>query len=660
MTAVLVALVIAGLSGPLCLGLPRRGLLRDRVFALCMLGSAAIGLPAVLGVLASGRAASLAWSWSLPFGSLSIRLDVLSAAFLVPVFLVPALGAVYALGYWTEAGRPAAAARHRVFYGLLTAALALVMIAQDGVLLLLAWEAMALAAFFLVTLEDENAEVRASGWVYFAATHLGTLMLYALFCLLRRSTGSFALDPVVPGGLDPSTVGALFLLALAGFGLKAGIMPLHVWLPGAHANAPSHVSAVLSGVMLKAGVYGIVRVCWMISDLPTWCAGVLVLAGGVSAVLGIAFACGQRDYKRLLAYSSIENIGVIMLGLGAAVLGRSFALPQVTALAFAGVVLHVWNHALFKPAMFFVAGAVLHATGTRRMNQLGALARLMPWTAAIAALGSVAIAALPPLNGFISEWCLYSAFLHGALSGHGEVAALLTCATALLAVTGSLALAVFVKLHATLFLGQPRSDATRHAHDPARLMLLPMLVLALLCVAIGMAPRILPALLLPVIASWTRSTGADWAAPMLAANFAVLKTIGVITFGTVVLAALLWAWLGLRARPRAEHRPGTWDCGYALPSARMQYTESSFGQVIVTLFQWALLPRRQRPAVQGLFPARTRLETETPDVVLDRGLVPLLRGAARLGLRVRLLQHGQIQLYVLYILVALLFLLLFA
>jgi hydrogenase-4 component B len=653
---VIAALSIAGLSGLVSLAVPRRGLLRDRVFAVLMVAAAVLGSWATLNVLWSGETRELAGSWSLPIGSPGLRLDGIAAAFLLPVFLVPALGAVYALAYWNELEHPASAARYRVFWGLLTAALGMVLIARDGVLLLFAWEAMALSAFFLVTLEDAKPEVRWSGWVYFVATHVGTLTLYAFFSLLDRATGRFALDPVAVGQMAPGLVGSLFLLALGGFGLKAGIMPLHVWLPGAHANAPSHVSALLSGVMLKAGVYGIVRVCWMLVDLPRWCGGLLIALGGLSAVLGIAFACAQRDYKRLLAYSSIENIGVIILGIGAAVLARAFDLPRVAALAIGGAVLHVWNHALFKPLLFFVAGSVLHATGTRRMNQLGALARVMPITALLCALACVGITALPPMNGFVSEWCLSVGFLRGAISEPAAVVAALTCAIALLAVTGALALIAFVKLFATVFLGTPRSELLHPAHDPPGQMLGPMALLALLCLAIGIVPRFLPRVLLPVVARWLPAgSGLDL---LHETDFAHLASLGTVSLVVVAISVGIWTWLTARARQPEPRAAGTWDCGYAAPSARMQYTESSLGQTIVLLLQWVLIPRREVPTVNGLFPAPTQLKTETPDVVLDRGVVPSLRAAARLALRVRLLQQGKIQIYVLYILSALLLLLL--
>jgi hydrogenase-4 component B len=658
MGLVIAAAAIAALSGPLTLALPRRGVLRDRAFAALLVVAAALGSWAAMRVLASGESPELIASWSLPIGSLGLRLDPISAVFLLPVFLVPALGAIYALAYWNELDRPETAARYRTFYGLLTAALAGVMIARDGVLLLFAWEVMALSAFFLVTLEDASQDVRWSGWVYFVATHVGTLTLYALFSLLKQATGSFALDPLAVGSVSPGVAVGLFLLALGGFGLKAGIMPLHVWLPGAHANAPSHVSAVLSGVMLKAGVYGIVRISWMLTDVPRWCGGVLIALGGLSAVLGIAFACAQRDYKRLLAYSSIENIGVIMLGIGAAVLARSFDLPQVAALAIGGALLHVWNHALFKPLLFFVAGSVLHATGTRRMNQLGALARLMPVTGLLAALACVASTALPPMNGFISEWCLYLGFLRGVTTEPGPVAAALTGATVLLAVTGALALVAFLKLFATVFLGEPRTEVARQAHDPGGFMLAPMVLLTLLCLAIGVAPRFLPAILLPVAAHWLAPRGALQLAT--ATDLSHLATLGTVSLAVLALGVGVWTWLAARAGHRAQPAPGTWDCGYAAPSARMQYTESSLSQTVVLLLQWALIPRRQMPSVNGVFPAPTRLETETPDVVLDRGVVPSLRAAAGLALRVRLLQQGKIQVYVLYILLVLLLLLLLA
>ncbi len=634
-------MALSGLASLLC---PAGRPSGDRLFAAAMVLGGALGLTAGLGALLGGTDGDPA---RLALLSGAFRLDPLAGAFLLPVALVPALGAVFGTAYWSEASQPASARRLRVFLGLLAGAMAAVVLARNALVLLYAWEVMALAAFFLVVARDEEAEVRQAGWVYLVATHVGTLALLALFALLRVETGGFELVRLPAGSLTPGTTAAVLVLGALGFGLKAGIVPLHVWLPGAHASAPSHVSAVLSGVLLKVGVYGLVRVLWMLPAVPRWWAGVLLGLGAVACVFGISLAAAQRDYKRLLAYSSIENVGVIVLALGLLALGLSDGEPVLAALGLAAAVLHVWNHSLFKSLMFLVAGSLLHATGTRRIGALGGLAARMPRVAALSAVGCVAICALPPLNGFVSELLLYSGLLRG-MASEGSAGGGLAAAAVVLAMTGALAVVAFVKFFGTVFLGQERSPATTGAHDSHRLMLGPMGVLALLCLAIGIAPSTAVGLAARAAGAWDevrRGTGA--------VELAGLAWVGPFAAGALVLAALGTRWLWSRARRSTAERPGTWDCGFAAPTARMQYGESSLAQTLVGLFTWVIVPDRSTVRIQGPFPAPARHATDAPDVVLDRGVLPALRSVTHAALRLRLLQKGHVQVYVLYILLAL-------
>ena len=384
-------------------------------------------------------------------------------------------------------GHPENGRKLRFFYGTLTAGMALVVIARNGVLFLFGWEIMALSAFFLVTTEDGVREVRRSGWIYLVATHVAALCLLALFSLLRAASGSFSLEPLQANSLTPAgtmypwSATAIFVCALVGFGLKAGIMPLHVWLPGAHANAPSHVSAIMSGVMIKMGIYGLVRVLGAAAAPPlAWGYTVLGL-GVVSGVLGVAFAVGQHDLKRLLAYHSIENIGIIVIGLGLALIGRTLARADWIVLGLGGALLHVWNHALFKSLLFFSAGSVIHATGTREIDRLGGLAKAMPRTSLAFLVGAVAICGLPPLNGFVSELLIYLG-LFGTLGiGEGSACPLAAFAAPALALIGGLAVACFVKVFGAVFLGSARTEVARHAHESAGSMLGPMGVLMGCC-----------------------------------------------------------------------------------------------------------------------------------------------------------------------------------
>jgi hydrogenase-4 component B len=421
--------------------------------ALLSLG-ALLGLACVALARAGGAEVSLDLAWGVPGSRFAVALDAVGAVFLLPVFVVPALGSVYGHGYWRQSEHPANGRRLTLAYGVLAGAMALVVLARDGLLFLIAWEVMALAAYFAATAEDDKPEVRRAGWIYLVATHVGTLCLFAMFSLWRASTGSLGLASAT--ALPAATASALFLLALVGFGFKAGLMPLHVWLPGAHANAPSHVSAVMSGVMLKMGVYGLVRMTLLLPAGPSWWGYTVLAMGAVSSVAGIAFAIGQRDLKRLLAYSSIENIGIVAMGLGLALLGRTEGRPVWVLLGLSGALLHVWNHSLFKSLLFLNAGAVIHAVETREIDRMGGLAKRMPKAAALFAVGAAAICALPPLNGFAGEWLLYNGLFTALGLGPGPSLPAAAVAVAALAMTGALAVACFVKLFATVYLGEAR------------------------------------------------------------------------------------------------------------------------------------------------------------------------------------------------------------
>ncbi len=641
---ILVALAIIGSSGvPGCL-FPARSTAGPRAAALLMALGGLLGLWGV--ALSLGEPApSLRVPWCLPWGEFSVALDAISAIFLVPVFVVPALGSLYALGYWHPREHPENSRRLSLFYGCLAGAMALVTLARDGVLFLIAWELMALAAYFAATAEDDNPEVRRAGWIYLIATHMGTLLLIAMFALWRRESGSFALEPahVFPAQMAVT----IFLLALTGFGFKAGLMPLHVWLPGAHANAPSHVSAVMSGVMIKMGVYGIVRMTALLPAVESWWGALLLALGAISGVAGIAFAIGQHDVKRLLAYSSIENIGIIAMGLGLALLGRALGRADWVVLGLGGALFHVWNHGLFKSLLFLGAGAVIHAAHTRDMNLLGGLARRMPRVALLFTVGAVAICALPPLNGFAGEWLLYLGLLRTLDHGAGpEFPAAATGAVAL-ALIGALAVACFVKFLGAVFLGSPRGNAAQNAHDPPFSMVAPMALLAAGCVFLGLFPAVVVPLLEAAARKW-----ASWPEPMAAsiASLAPLSWITALGGALVVLAGIIA--LALKALPRSGSvaAAGTWDCGYAAPTARMQYTGSSSAQSLVGLFAFLLWQKCRTPAIHGLFPNRESFKSLVPDVVLDRLAVPLFRLAGRQLSWLRLLQQGQIQWYVIYIL----------
>jgi hydrogenase-4 component B len=652
----LVAVGVLAFSGVPALFLSRTGSTGQWVSTGLVAAGCLGGLVGVGVYWATGAGAGVGLPSSGPMGTFRVRVDGLSALFLVPVFLVALLGSIYGLGYWRQAAHPTNGRKLGFFYGLLAAGMALLLVAVDGFVFLVGWEVMALAAFFLVTTEDHKDEPREAGWVYLVATHLSTLCLFGLFALLFAATGSLELAPIRPEQLGPGTSTALFVLALVGFGLKAGVMPLHVWLPGAHAAAPSHVSALMSGVIIKMGIYGIVRFTAILPhQRPEWGVAVLGL-GAVSGVLGVAYAVGQHDLKRLLAYHSIENIGIIVMGIGLALLGRSLNRPDWVALGLAGGILHVWNHALFKALLFLSAGSVLHATGTREIDQLGGLAKPMPATALCFLAGAVAICGLPPLNGFVSEFLIYLGLFRTLTSSTGPALAGAFAVPAL-ALIGGLAVACFVKVYGAVFLGTARSEHGHRAHEAGPTMIAPMAVLVGCCLFIGLFPNLVAPALAMGIESWSRGTAAA------GGQLGSLAPLGAVGGAAIaLLCALLGALALLRwvvgRRPLAAG--ATWGCGYAAGTPRMQYTSSSFAQMLVRYFAWALVPRVRKPKPQqlALFPGPSGFHSEVPDAVLDRAVFPIARAGARVLSWLRVLQQGSVQAYLLYIFLTLLALLL--
>ena len=624
------------------------------IAAAMMAAAAALGLAGATAGLFAHTTATLPLTLPLTGHAAGLAVDALSAFFLFPVFAMGALGSIYGLGYWRQDEHSDNGGKLRLFWGLLVAGMAVVVLARNAVVFLLGWEAMALSAFFLICTEDHVGEVRRAGWIYLVATHLGTLCLFAMFALMRSSTGSFDLSTVLaqPAGMGRMT--AIFVLALIGFGLKAGIMPLHFWLPAAHANAPSHVSAMLSGVMIKMGIYGLVRIMSLLPESPVAWGAIVLALGAVSGVLGVVFAIGQHDLKRLLAYHSVENIGIIVMGLGLAMLGRALGRIDWIVLGLAGALLHVWNHGLFKSLLFLSAGSVVHATHTREIDRLGGLAKAMPWTASMFLVGAVAICGLPPLNGFVSEFLIYVG-LFGTLGSDGGPAWVgAAMAAPVLAMIGALAVACFVKAYGAVFLGSAR-EAGIQAHEAPASMIAPMAMIAGGCVLFGLAPFALAPVLDRAIAPWTAhppGTSMPLAvlAPLGWVGLLALALWGAVAAGSVLLLRQL--------RSRRVTRQCTWDCGYAEPTPRMQYTSSSFAQMLVGLFGWALRPRVHRPDVSGLFPSATRFESHVDDVVLDGQILPLARRVQRWLAALGGMRQGLTQHYVFYILATVILLLL--
>lgn len=629
-----------------------------RVSAVCGAGGAVagclLGLVQPLRVIARGAAESWTRPWSVPFGWFSIEIDLLSACFLVPVLVLSALAAIYGHEYLASWRGRRSLGGSWLFFNALVGGMIVVLIARNAVLFLVAWELMSLASFFLVTFEHDKEDVRRAGWTYLVATHIGTAFLFALFLLIGRHTGS--LNFPAAGSVPAAMAGTLFLLAVVGFGTKAGFMPFHIWLPEAHPAAPSHVSALMSGVMIKTGIYGLLRTLTLLVPPPAWWGLTLIGIGAASGILGVLFALAQRDMKRLLAYSTVENAGIIALGMGLGLLGMNCGELTVAIAGFAGALLHVINHAAFKGLLFLGAGAVAHGTGTRDMDRLGGLLKRMPRTGAAFAVGAAAISGLPPLNGFISEFLIYLGAFKCALSDQPGTAIPALAVVIGLALIGGLAAACFTKAFGISFLGEPRSEHAAHAHECGRSMWVPMVALAAACVALGLAAPLVCRFVVHVIGS---AMGLDAFAldPVLSNLTSILTRVVVAGVAFIALVAGVAVARRRLLAGREVTEAGTWDCGYLKPDARMQYTASSFNQPLTKLVHGVLGTKERSSAPKGLFPKTAFFGSDTADVFKERLFKPVLLAVEAAIARLRWLQHGRLQLYVLYIAVTLLVLL---
>ena len=642
---IFIALILAAVSGIPVLVLSRQSKYSQLVALGLNCCSAGCGVTGAGLALCAGQNSTSDFPWPA-LGNTVIGIDALSAFFLVPIFLMGALGSIYGLGYWPHARHPANSRKLSLFWGFLVAGMALLVISRHAMAFLLGWEIMALSAFFLVSTEDNRTESRRAGWVYIVAAHIGTLILFAMFALWRWKTGSYLFEPVASTTMNLTMMNGFFFLALLGFGLKAGIMPFHFWLPSAHATAPSHVSAMLSGVVLKMGIYGLIR--WLsLFPLPPFSWGTIIIALGlISGLFGVVFAIAQHDLKRLLAYHSVENIGIILMGLGIAMLGRSAGRTDLVVLGMAGCLLHVWNHCFFKSLLFFCAGSVVHHAHTRQIDLLGGLAKKMPWTATFFLVGAVAICGLPPLNGFVSELFVYLGFFKIVTSGtNGLLAAL---GVPVLAMVGALAGACFVKVYGAVFLGNPRSHFAMHTHESPFSMRVPMIVLGGICVLIGVAPVLVDSSICSAIAIWSPEIELK----QLSLN-SVAPLFNISIMAVVLVAGIVGATFVVVFRKRVQPSVGTWDCGYTRPSNRMQYTASSFAQSIAILFQWVLRPSEHKPHLVSTFPESTKMSSHVDEIVLDRCLIPAGKVIGRWASWFHRFQQGLMQHYILYILITL-------
>ncbi|HEV8360007.1 MAG TPA: proton-conducting transporter membrane subunit [Candidatus Thermoplasmatota archaeon] len=649
------ALYGAGAVAALLSGKGARGL--AAVYGLAAAGGAA-GAVAAGAVLLQGTAMTLALPPTLPLGRPELRLDGLAAVFLLLISVGAITSSVYAPGYLRRHAALGSLRGMGACFHVFLLAMALVVLADDTLLFLIAWETMSLASLGLVLAGDPGEEGRRAGVAYIVTMHIGTGCLLGALLLSAQHAGAWSFEGFrAAGGSMPEPArSAVFLLALLGFGIKAGVVPLHGWLPLAHPAAPSHVSALMSGVMIKLGVYMLLRFTFEFLGSAQLAWGVLLLGLGlVSALLGVLFALAQHDLKRLLAFHSVENIGIILIAAGTAALLVAAGHPAIAALALAASLFHTVNHMAFKSLLFLASGSVVTSAGSRNIEHLGGLARRMPWTAGAFLVGAMAISALPPLNGFASEWLVFQGLLGllAAVPGDPFLAAVVVGAAAVLALTSALAAACFVKAYGFCFSGSPRTERASTARESPSSMLAPMVALAGLCAALGIGAGLAIG---PLLAA---ASGVLGTAPPGPQGFALPGFAGATT-DPLLLALLLAAGVGAglvlsRSREGTATRAPAWACGEVAPAPRFQATATAYAAAVLTVFERVLRPsvrvEMEGPAAPYA-PSRVWVEAHHEDVFQLRLYDPVPRFLRVLSVRLRVIQSGSLQAYIAYMLAA--------
>jgi hydrogenase-4 component B len=594
----------------------------------------------------------------LPF---HLRLDSLSAFFLLLLGAASIGISLYSAGYFRD--MPGNTLGLLCFeYHVFLASMALVLIADDAYMFMVAWETMALSSYFLVTTDHKVPEIRQAGFIYLLVAHVGAIAILMCFGVMQGGHGDYTFATMRAAHLTEFWSSVTFLLALFGFGAKAGILPLHIWLPEAHPAAPSPVSALMSGIMLKTAIYGILRVSLDLLDAHIWWWGVLALTLGlITALFGVIFAAVQTDMKRLLAYSSIENIGIILVGIGLALTFHAFDKDALAALALTATLYHALNHAFMKGLLFIGTGSVLHATGERNLGKLGGLIHHMPILALLMLVGALAIAGLPPLNGFVSEWLLLQAFLLSPGLPHSYINMLIPVAAAALVLASALSGYVMVKFYGVIFLGQPREKTLNEAHDIGIFERLGLTWLALGCVLLGVFPVFVIHLIDPVtqmligqtLGSTAAQTGWLWLTPIQPerASYSPLILFLIIVVGVIFTIFVVKKFYHGRLR-----RGPAWDCGFPEQTARMQDTAEGFGQPIRQIFEPFLGVTRIVPSP---FDKKPHYHGESRDRLWDLLYLPIAWVTEKISVMVGKLQHGRIHVYLLYSFVTLLALLAF-
>lgn len=633
---------------------------------------AAAGIALGATVMISNSTFELSIRALLPIaGGLALRLDGLGAFFLIVIGLGAIPAVIYGAGYSAayEDGR-ASLRQLGLMLNLFLLTMSLVTMADNVLTFLLMWEGMSLTSYFLVMTESwEESTVRAGNW-YVAMTHAGLVLLLAAFMLLMSGgSGAFSDMRTSAALIDSNLRSLIFMLAFLGFGSKAGLVPMHIWLPRAHPAAPSHVSALMSGVMIKMGVYGVLRVGLdLLGGGPTWWGALVLVVGAVSAVLGILYALMENDLKRLLAYSSIENLGIVFIGVGAGFMFGSRGMENIAALAFIAALYHVLNHTAIKSLLFMGAGSVLHATHTRDMNRMGGLIKRLPRTALFFLVGAIAISGIPPLNGFVSEWLLFQALLPGVGFPQPLSAALMMLAVGMLALTGGLVVAGFVKAFGVTFLAIPRSPAAEHAHEAPRAMQVGMVLLVIACVVLGLAPFAVMPMLgkalaglddLPVIMpkfSFNLSLQMPESFAQISPTLATLGLLIIIGFAYAIMR------LVRVNRPALAGRVSdTWGCGRIGQTPRMEYTATAFAEPLRRVFAELYRPTKELTIdfnpESKYFVQAIDYKSEIRPWFEEFLYEPLLRQIRHASSHVRQLQFGSLHAYLVYIFIALMLML---
>lgn len=618
---------------------------------------------ALAHLLGGQTSATLALPLGLPWLGAHFRLDALAAFFLVVVNLGGAVASLFALGYGQHERTPE---RVLPFFPAFLAGMNLVLLADDAFSFLFAWEFMSLSSWALVMAHHQEPANTRAGYLYLVMACFGTLALLLAFGLLAGPDGGYGFDTIRAGTASPGFAALVLVLALLGAGSKAGLVPLHVWLPLAHPAAPSHVSALMSGVMTKVAVYGFIRIVFDLLGEPVlwWWGGLVLALGGITAVLGVLYALMQHDLKRLLAYHTVENIGIIFIGLGLALAFQANQMYASAALALTAALFHIFNHSLFKSLLFLGAGAVLTATGERDMEKLGGLIHPMPWTALAFLIGSAAISALPPLNGFVSEWLTFQAILISPELPQWLLKFLVPAIGALLALSAALAAACFVKAFGITFLGRSRSPAADQAKETDRYSLTALFALAVLCLLAGILPGLVVDGLAPVVGLLN---GGAQLIPQHHQPWLTLVPVvdvkssynGLLVLLFMALSGIAAALLIHRLASDAARRGPAWDCGFPEASPATQYTAGSFAQPIRRVFGSIVFQAREQvimPLPGDLRPAR--FEVKLRDPIWERGYAPIANAVVAISSRFNYVQYLTIRRYLSLVFGALVLLLL--